>query len=187
MKKVLSMTLAMLMICASVALADHIGTYEDTGGTSCVKTTFAPFPTPNNMYIVHKFNPGSTASQFKVVDTTGFIPQAQTTPYLSIGTWNVDLSLAYGGCVVGEHVLMTLSFFVVAPPATCGAQLAIAPAPGSPIPGAVALVDCAVPSGNLKPASAGSMYFVTNCIDPSACNPTATASKTWGGVKALYR
>ena len=111
MKKILSMTLAMLMICASVALADHIGVYEDQGGTNCVKTTFAPFPTPNNMYIVHKFNPGSTASQFKVNDTTGFIAQAQTTPYLSIGTWNTDLSLAYGGCVVGDHVLMTLAFF----------------------------------------------------------------------------
>jgi hypothetical protein len=71
MKKVLMMTLAMLMVCSSIALADHIGVYEDTGGTSCVKLTFAPFPTPNNMYIVHKFNPGSTASQFKST-TSGF-------------------------------------------------------------------------------------------------------------------
>jgi hypothetical protein len=187
MKKVLLMTLAMLMVCSSIALADHIGVYEDQLGTDCVKTSFAAFPNPNSMYIVHKFNPGSTASQFKVNDTTGFIASSQTTPYLSIGTWNVDLSLAYGGCVVGDHVLMTLNFFVIAPPASCSAQLAIVPAPGSPIPGSVALVDCAVPSGNLKPASAGSMYFLDNCIDPSACNPTATSSKTWGGVKALYR
>jgi hypothetical protein len=82
---------------------------------------------------------------------------------------------------------MTLAFFVVSPPANCNASLAIVPAPGSPIPGQVALVDCAVPSGNLKPATSGSMYFATGCIDPAACNPTATASKTWGGVKALYR
>lgn len=186
MKKVLLMTLA-LMVCAMPALADHIGTYADVAGTSCVMTQFAPFPTPNNMYIVHKFNPGSTASQFKVNDTTGFIASSQVTPYLSIGTWNVDLSLAYGGCVVGDHLLMTLSFFVVTPPATCGGTLDIVPAPTSPVPGAVALVDCATPSGNLKTATGGRMFFVAGCIDPSACNPTGTLNTTWGGIKALYR
>ncbi len=186
MKKVLLMASALTLV-ASVALAAHIGVYEDQGGNNCIKTQFAAFPTPNNMYIVHKFNLGSTASQFKVNDTTGFIASSQSTPYLSIGTWNTDLSLAYGGCVVGDHVLMTLSFFVVAPPAACSAQLVIVPAPTSPVPGAVALVDCATPSGNLFTATAGTMYFVNGCVDPTACNPTATESKTWGGVKALYR
>lgn len=186
MKKVLLMALA-LTVCAMPALADHIGVYQDTGGTNCVMTQFLPFPTPNSMYIVHKFNPGSTASQWKVNDTSGFIAASQTTPYLALGTWNIDQSLAYGGCVVGDHVLMTLNFFVVAPPGSCAPGLEIVPAPTSPLPGEVALVDCASPSGNLKPATGGRMYFFNGCVDPSACNPTGVSNKTWGGIKALYR
>jgi len=186
MKKVLLMTLA-LMVYASVVLADHIGVYEDQGGTNCVKTQFAAFPTPNPVYIVHKFNPGATAAQFKVNDTSGFIAASQVTPYLMLGTWNVDVSLAYGGCVVGDHVLMTLNFYVLAAPTSCAPGLEIVPAPTSPVPGSIALVDCAVPSGNLKTATGGRMAFFAGCIDPLACNPTAAVSTTWGGIKALYR
>lgn len=186
MKKVLLMTLA-LTLCASAALADHIGVYQDQGGTNCVMTQFVPFPATNAMYIVHKFNPGATAAQFKVADTSGMIPASQTTPFLALGTWNTDLSLAYGGCLIGDVVLMTLNFYVTAPPATCAQTLEIVPAPTTPVPGSIALVDCATPSGNLKPASGGRMFFVNGCVDPSACNPVGVSSTTWGGIKALYR
>jgi hypothetical protein len=172
---------------ASVALADHIGIYQDMGGTNCIMTSFVPFPGTNAMYIVHKFNPGCTASQFKVNDLSGMIPASQTTPFLSLGTWNTDLSLAYGGCVEGDVVLMTLNFYVTAPPTTCQQTLEIVPAPTSAVPDAIALVDCAQPSGNLKTATGGTMYFTNGCVDPSACNPVAAKSTTWGGIKALYR
>jgi hypothetical protein len=187
MKKVLLMTLALMMV-ASVALADHIGVYADQAGTDCDLNTLSFPPTNNTLYIVHKFNAGSTASQFKVTDTSGLFATTQTTPYLSIGTWNTDLSLAYGGCVIGDHVLMTLNFLFFGSPApTCANTLEIGPAPTSPIPGSVALVDCATPSGNLEPVTAGRAYVTGGCIDPANCNPTGTASKTWGGIKALYR
>lgn len=189
MKKVLLMTLALTM-CAGVAMADHLGIYSDQGGVSCALTTLVTPPGNNALYIVHKFNAGSTASQFKVMDTSTLFPTTQMTPYLAIGTWNTDQSLAYGGCVVGDHVIMTLNFlFFGFPVPTCANTLEIVPAPTSPIGGAIALVDCAVPSGNLETATGGRAYVgpgSNNC--PGGCNePSATSQTTWGGIKALYR
>lgn len=186
MKKILMMALALTM-CASAASADHIGVYGDAEGNTCWLASLATPPAQNAFYVVHKLNTGSTASQFKVNDTSGLIAASQNTPYLSIGTWNTDLSLAYGGCVIGNHVLITLNFFFFGGAPTCGNTLQIVPAPTTPVPGSVAIVDCAQPSGNLEPATAGTGYLLTNCVTQGECDPNATASTTWGQIKSLYR
>lgn len=188
MKKVLLMTLALTM-CAGAAMADHLGIYADQGGVSCALTTLVPPPGNNALYIVHKFNAGATASQFKVTDASSLFPTTQTTPYLALGAWNSDQSLAYGGCVVGDHVIMTLNFLWFGTPVTCANTMEVTPAPTSPVPGAIAIVDCGQPSGSLETATGGRAYVgpgSNNC--PGGCNePSATSSTTWGGIKALYR
>jgi hypothetical protein len=187
MKKVLMMALALTM-CAGAASADHIGIYGDPAGNQCWLSTLSGPPASNNFYVVHKLNAGSTASQWKVNDTSGLFPTTQIAPagYLTIGTWNTDMSIAYGGCVIGDHVILTLSFLWFGAPANCNQTLALVPAPTSPIPGEVALVDCAQPSGNLETATAGTGYNLPGCVTGS-CDPNATASTTWGQIKSLYR
>lgn len=187
MKKVLMLALALTM-CAGAASADHIGIYGDQAGGNCWLTGLVAPPGSNSFYVVHKLNVGSTASQFRVNDTSGLFATTQTFPagYLTIGTWNTDLSIAYGGCVIGDHVVATLSFLWFGAPANCGQTLAIVPAPTSPIPGEVALVDCAVPSGNLETATAGTGYLLPGCVTGS-CDPNAATTSTWGQIKSLYR
>jgi len=187
MKKVLMMALALTM-CASAASADHIGVYGDNAGGACWLTGLVAPPGSNNFYVIHKFNVGSTASQFRVNDTSGLFATTQIFPagYLTIGTWNTDLSIAYGGCVIGDHVVATLSFLWFGAPVNCGQTLAIVPAPTTPIPGEVALVDCAQPSGNLETATAGTGYLLPGCVTGS-CDPTAAQTSTWGQIKSLYR
>jgi hypothetical protein len=188
MKKVLLMTLA-LMMCAGAAMADHIGIYADTDGLSCALTTLVSPPGNNAFYVIHKLNPGATAAQFKITDATAgaLFATTQTTPYLALGTWNTDWSLAYGGCIIGQHVLATLNFLWFGQPLTCNQTLSVDPAPTSPVPGAIALVDCANPA-NLKSASGGRAFAGPgNDQCPAGCGEVATETTTWGSVKALYR
>lgn len=187
MKRFLTVIFA-LAVCASVAQADHIGIYSDQAGAQCWFSSLVAPPGSNTAYVIHRFNVGSTASQFKVNDTSGLFATSQTFPaaYLTIGTWNTDLSIAYGGCVIGDHVVATLNFLWFGAPVNCGQTLAVAPAPTTPIPGEVALVDCAQPSGNLETATAGTFYLLAGCGD--ACDlGTPAEESSWGKIKALYR
>ena len=185
MKKVLVTSLA-IMLCASGAMADSIGVYSETGGAdgNCALTTLVPPPGANTLYIVHKLNEGSTAAQFKVNDLSGLFPANQTTTFLTLGTWNVDLSVSYGGCVSGEIVIMNLIFLWFGTPTTgCNNRLDVVAAPTSPIPGEIATVECDF--ATVTPAAGLSGY-----VGPGsgACCPViATEESTWGGVKALYR
>jgi hypothetical protein len=183
MKKML-LVVSLLMI-ATAASADHIGVYGDLAGGQCWLSTLAAPPASNNLYVIHKFNTGSTAAQFKVEDTSGLFPTTQTYPpaYLTIGTWNTDLSVAYGGCVIGDHVVATLSFLWFGAPANCNQAVKVVPVPTSPISGQVALVDCAQPSGNLETATASGARMLPSCGNCAV----AAETSTWGSVKALYR
>lgn len=188
MKKVLMMTLALTM-CASAAMAGHIGVYSDNAGASCALSALVAPPASNTAYVIHKFNSGTTAAQFKINDTSTLFATSQTTPYLSIGTWNTDLALAYGACIIGDHVVLTLNFLWFGTPITgCANTLDVVPAPASPIPGAIAFVDCNSPS-NLVEGTGGRLFVgqtSTSC-PAGGCDPTATSETTWGGIKALYR
>ncbi len=185
MKKVLLMTVV-LMSCAGSAMADYISVFTDPGGGSCALGTLAPAPGVNAFYIIHKFNAdGAAASQFKVNDTTTLFATSQTTTFLSIGTWNTDLSLAYGGCLTGDIALMTLNFLWFGSPITgCASFLEIAPAPTSPLPGDVATVECDFET--LTPANGGRAFVTTDGLALQCC-PFAAEESTWGGIKALYR
>ena len=166
MKKVLLMTVA-LMVCASATMAaDRIGIYSDQSGVNCALTTLVAPPGNNALYIIHKFNGnGSSASQFKVN----------------------DLSVSYGGCVVGDINVMTLNFLWFGTPISgCNNTLTVVAAPTSPIPGEVATVECDF--ATLTPASGGTAWVGTGSNTcTGACDPVPTQENTWGGIKALYR
>lgn len=190
MKKVLLMTLA-LTVCAGSAMADHVGLYSDPAGTSCALVTLQPFPANNSVYIVHKFNAnGSTAIQFKVVDTSTLFFGSAVFPaaFLTIGTWNTDLSVAYGSCLIGDIAVGTLNFLSLGANLTgCGFSLTMDDAPTSPITGEIATVECDLET--VTPISGGKLWFGANATDcpGGPCDPLAAQENTWGGIKALYR
>jgi hypothetical protein len=194
--KSLLMSLFGLLVFAGAVRGDHISIYADTGGEYCHLSSLVPFPDYIELYIVHKFSDGTAGSQFKVNDASGLYPVAQTVPtgYLSLGFWTSDLVIVYGGeCVVGDHVIMKLSFFWLGQPIEgCNNTLDVAAAPTSPIPGEIIVVDCA-PQPGFEPASTGPSFYIgpesENCLDPpGSCIPPIPAhTATWGAVKALYR
>ncbi len=183
MRKLLTITLALTM-CAGAAFGSAVGVYTDQAGGDC--TLNAPVPGLVNLYVVQKFNTGSTAVKFKVTDTLGWTPLSQSPApgYLAISPqgWFVDVEIAFA-CVVGEHVLGTLGYFYQGTPLSCANGLAIDPTANSPIPGQVVAVDCTTPFGNIVPATGADLYANDTC---GTCI-VGTAESTWGSIKALYR
>ena len=184
MKKALTLTLA-IMVCAGGAMADAIGVYSDQTAVDCALRTLVPPPGSNSMYLIHRFNnDGAAAIQFKVNDSTGLFAASQTTEFLTLGTWNTDLSVSYGGCMVGDITVMTLNFLWFGTPITgCNNRLDVVAAPTSPLSGEIATVECDFET--VTPAF-GFSGVVTQ-PESVCCPTTATEESTWGGVKALYR
>ena len=174
-----------LMVCSSAVQADHVGIYADLSGSSCALTNLQPPPANNPLYIIHRFNGnGTSASQFKVNDASGLFAASQQTTFLTLGTWNTDLSVAYGGCLVGDIAVMTLNFLWFGTPITgCNNTLTVVAAPTSPIPGEVATVECDF--ATLTPATGGRAHVGSTASQ--CCILTATEENTWGGIKALYQ
>ncbi len=174
-----------LVLCSSAVQADHVSIYADQLGGSCGLTNLQPPPANNPLYIIHKFNGnGTSASQFKVNDLSGLFAASQTTTFLVLGTWNTDLSVSYGGCVVGDINVMTLNFLWFGTPISgCNNTLTVVAAPTSPIPGEVATVECDF--ATLTPATGGRANVGSTANE--CCIDIATEENTWGGIKALYQ
>jgi len=184
MKKILLLTLALTVCAAGASMADHIGIYADAAGVDCFDNTLAFPPTTNPVYIVHKFNggTGSTASQFKVNDTTGLFNGGASTSYLLIGAFTTGASVAYGGCLGGDIVVGQINYLWFGAPLTCGALQIVADPTAVPDP-VLTTVDC---NFTLKPTTGGSFFFNQNGTCPCQ-DPNATSQSTWGNVKSLYR
>jgi hypothetical protein len=182
-----------VMLCAGSAMAvDHIGVYSDNVNMDqCYLSNPLPaFPNVITLYIVHKFadlHGGTSGSQFKVVDGSGlfFNGAAAIAPFLTIGNYNTDWTIAYASCKnVGALPIATLSYFATAVPAAC-AQILIAPAP-SAISGQIEAIDCNDVSAI---ATGGSFHFSPDgsCSDCDEPHPNAAKTSTWGNIKSLYR
>jgi hypothetical protein len=185
MKKVLMITLA-LTLCAGAAFADHVSTYVDPAGMDCTLTNFTPFPGQTSAYVIHRQNSGATASQFAVIDASGMAFAGFASPYLTIGTL-ADLSVAYGGCLTGDLMIVQINWFAFPGTVyTCDSKVSLGPAPTTPLPGQIAIADC-----NFQYRSSwGGVMWVGPDADlckQDTCGPNPVAETTWGGVKALYR
>jgi hypothetical protein len=188
MKKVLILA-GCLCLCASVALADHIGLYNELAGTNCFRAAaWVPDGGSNFVYVIQKFNTGSTGSEFKINNTSG-APYSSftlgTATFLTIGTPETGLSVAYNACMASaQFVIIRLRYadddLLGLAPTPCG-KMEVVEDPGA-IPPVRQTADC---NSNPHPATGGSFYWGTGC--PGCADPTATEKTTWGGVKALYR
>ena len=173
MKKVLLLMVAVLMV-SSVAMADHIGFYLDSGGTSCLIAPGGHFA-GTDCYVIHKFTTGATGSRWKLNLPAGssifaFSPSSGFSP---LGTVQSDMSVGYGGCQTGTLVLGACIGNLVA-----GSGAVVA----ADLQTDVLITDCDFVQ---KPASGGT--FTIGAAGPAPCGEVATEPTTWGQVKALYR
>lgn len=180
MKKVLTLSVAIMMMAGSAMAADHFGIFTDqvgaTGNCSLVPPAFSPF----TIYLVHQTN-GATGSQFKVNKSpTGYSLSASVLGgYLAIGDAFTDLSLAYGGCLAGPSIAaVSLSGFGFPVPGEVCSLVEVVPAPGKPY---IITVDC-----NFAEIAATGGRFTFNANETCPCI-NATEESTWGKVKSLYR
>lgn len=178
MRKILMLAIV-VVLGANVAMADHIGIYNDATGASCYKVP--PAFQPYTWYVIHKFSAGTTGSQWKIDDFTGQTQSGSAVQggFLAIGGAYTGLSLAYGGCLTGDIVLVHLNYFgFPTPPTTCGALRVVR----DPTAATVKHTTCAF----VEVVATGGQAFNgdTAC---GGCNEVATEETTWGSVKALYR
>lgn len=180
---------AYIIFCAGAAFgqAGGIGLYVD-------QDTFVQCDYDDNeaalvpVYVVHKFCPGATASQWRVISGGGFnctfVGETHNCFYLAMDCGNTrdGISLPYGGCVDASNLLIaTMNYFCMGDTPTC-AWLEVVPDPDAPT-GTIEVIDCSY----VKHAAVGSKIFFNNdgtCGQPCGL-PTQTSS--WGQVKALYR
>jgi hypothetical protein len=169
MKKVLLLMVAVLMI-SSVAMADHLGIYADTQGTSCALG--APGFYNLNAHVMHKFSAGTTGSRFKITVPVGSMIFAFNSPFLASGIPTSDESVGYGGCQTGSFVIGSLVAQLTA------GQLKIEVADLQPF---LMHTDCTFTE---LPIHGGAAYVGTtgDCEEP-----LATQQSTWGKVKSLYK
>jgi hypothetical protein len=186
MKKFVLTVLAVAALAAPAAgQSGDISVYADAAGLSCsVADNTAPFAFIDT-YVIHKhLSGGATASQFRVDLTAGatmtYSGQTEGSGMLLIGNANDDLSVAYGGCLSGDVLLVTVRYIGVGTTPPCE-RIQINPAPTSPIPNEVALADCAFEYAVVAQGEA-----IIN-EDPSCICNVAVAQTTWGAIKALYK
>ena len=191
--KLLLLAIVMTMSSGN-ARGDCFGIYSSPEQYGCFLTLVEP-PNYNSVYIFHKVNPGSIASQFKVLDNSGlfFANASFNLSFLVLGTYNTDLSISYTQCLFGDVLVGTLNYFWFGNPITgCDSWLSIVAAPTSPIPGSIAVADCATPRGLRTGYSGWPFHFgadAGSCEFDCGCehHETPIAASTWGAVKALYR
>ena len=188
MKKALILATCLCM-CAGAAFADHIGLYNEAAGTNCFRAApWVPDGGSNFVFVIQKFNTGSTGSEFKINNTSG-APFSSFTlgnaVYLTIGAPEGGISVSYTFCQnLPQFTIIRLRYadddLTGAAPTPCG-KLEVVENPTA-VPPVRQTAGC---SSNLHPATGGSFYWGTGC--PGCADPTATEATTWGGVKALYR
>ncbi len=177
-------TTAVLLPAVGLCQFNVLNIFSDAQGTNCLVSDIQPGII--TVYVFHS-TIGATASQFRIATDAGFtgsyISHQVASPFLEMGTPPVDYSVAYCCfCYTGSFLVATISYLGLGTSAPCS-HISIEPAPTSPIPGEVAVIDCdfelAVPN-----TSGPAVVNYTNC---AAWCIGATESSTWGRIKALYR
>jgi hypothetical protein len=167
MKKVLLLSLSLMML-AGAAMADHIAIYADPTGSVC---NLAPgFSTTAT--IIHKFSAGATASRFRMELNPGSVFFAISTPYVTIGGLDTDISIGYGACLTGSFPLGTI--VALWAPGTVSIVAAFGQSN-------IIYADC-----NFAERIATGGHTSING-DGHGCDFDPVQPTSWGKVKALYR
>jgi hypothetical protein len=188
-----------LLIFAGTAFArpGHIGLFADPTLAEC--NIGIPPSGIIHVYVGH-VNMESSASQFCVdyqglmVGANLFLSETPTAPILAIGTSDcndrhdrIGISLAYGQCLVGSHMILDLQFFIQSPVALCTC-VGVLPDPAFDPPlGAIASASCDTPPVYEFPTGGTAIANYDWDLCPSCFCTVPVAESTWGGIKALYR
>jgi len=114
MKKVLVLSFCILLCTAAAyGQAGFIGLYVDSPAyVDCYPNDTAPALVP--IYVVHKWTPGATASQFMIEAGNGFnctyTGEIIAVP-VSIGNTQTGLSASYGSCMASDILIATINYF----------------------------------------------------------------------------
>jgi hypothetical protein len=172
-----------IVICTSLVFgqAGVIGLYVDPPVyIDCTFMDYGPALVP--IYVVHKWNPGATASRWMIQPRDGwnciYINEVVHMS-ASTGATMTGISLEYGGCYPSDILLTTVNFFCqgVSPPC---ASLWIVPDPAAPS-GAIEVVGCDF----VTRSGAGYGLSVNDYICWFCGYPVNAPS--WGQIKALYQ
>ncbi|HEX6790240.1 MAG TPA: hypothetical protein VF247_02930 [Candidatus Krumholzibacteria bacterium] len=171
MKKRFLLVVTLVVCFALPASGEHIGIYQDEFGYGC------SLPTGFNMTaaVVLKYAPFTTGVRFRIEPPAGTSIAAFTTPYITIGSLDTDMSLAFGQCIDNTG---SISLGTITANWTAGTAW-VRPALGQTI---IMKTDC---NFNELPIY-GCYAFIGT---PGLCceDIIATESSTWGKVKSLYR
>ena len=186
MKKVLLFAVCIIFLAgAAFGQAGYIGLFFDAPGefagyTDRCYDDVDPALVP--VYVVHKWTPGATASQFIVVSGGGFnctYTGEVIHIYVSIGATHSGLSASYGGCLASDILIATINYFCSGTSPAC-AYLEVVPDPLA-ITGTIEVYDCSF----VKLVGFGSTAYFNH---PGVCDyPCVVPTKqtNWGQVKAL--
>lgn len=167
----------------SAQTAGHIGIYSDPGWSSCelIDDTF----TPVTLYVVHRAPAGATGIQFRLQRSPEFycFPSSESSPFqFTIGDSETGIGFAYGQCLTGDILLLTITLTCHGVSAPCSYfEVLPDPAYGT---GTIVAADCATPFANQSQVTGGRLY--ANPDDSCTC-AVATRESSWGRIKALYR
>lgn len=184
---ILTILVALRALSAGVTRADNLFLRAQPTGYECSLTITGP--QDFSIFVIHGLNDGALASQWMIDDATDIARTGTSSIYLTIGDPYTDVGVAYGGCITGDHVILTLNYAAIADdvelPCT---KIRIVSAPTSPIPGEVAVVNC---SENLEVVNTEHTSFFINpdVSRPEGCGclSVGVRSSTWGGIRSLYR
>jgi len=182
MRRVLLMSLLMLLV-TSVAFAQvgQIGIYADAAGSDC--RVVDAVPGLLSVYVVHADVGGSNAVLFKVAPSAGVTMThiSDNSAFLLLGNSETSIAVAYGGCMSGTFLILTMGYFASGTTPACE-QLDIVPADDS-VNGLVEYVDC---TDTKHEVATGQSGFIGGDSDSCPCPGTAVRPATWGAIKALY-
>ncbi|NIO28521.1 MAG: hypothetical protein GTO29_08210 [Candidatus Latescibacteria bacterium] len=185
MKRVLLLAVFSILIGSVVtAQPGSIGLFADPGGTTC---DVYDEPGTVTVYVLHLSSPGATGSCFRVDwlswgVTMMYMCETVTPPYLSIGSSDAGIAIAYGSCVVSPHMILAIQFCALGTTPPCSYIQVVADTTYYDVPG-IWVRDCGTPPSTLRARGGDAV------INPDAtCYCDVPVEETsWGRVKLLYR
>lgn len=162
----------------TVHATNRVSLYSDAALSECILSDSSPRMA--TIYLAETSYEATCLGRFRVAASSGFtgVWLADASPFPKIGTSQTDLSVCFEACMVGQFLVVSITYQLFGT-STCS-DLSIEAAPGFSEP------ICSTCSFHIVPCSGYDPVHV-NCQGPFNCDPVATEATTWGQVKALYR
>ena len=178
---VLALLLVSITFSATASIAqDKVELFVDEGRTVCSLSDNVPAVVSLHVFLTGPDNATLVGFKATLPDCwQGATWLADVTPYVSIGTSQGEMSVAFGQCLTPPVHAVEIQV------ATSGTSLPCCEVKIlQPISFPLQIVDCGFAEVN---ATAGQSVMVNPNASCPCTTPVATESSTWGRVKALYR